>query len=454
MEKLGLVQNEKGERSGMTVAYLRVSTEQQARDDKFGLSNQRAEIQSYCAVKGIAVDEFFIDTYTGYEKESREALGRLRQKLKAGTIREVLCYDSGRIGRDQLDCETLWREFQQNSKVTSVTEHFTDDDNGILMRGIKQLFHQHEGRVIKARMLGGKIRAVVEAGRNGCGWGCLGYRSTGNGQLVIIPEEQVVVVALFEFAATAISQREIARALNREGHRTMTGKKWDHTAVYRIIHRYDFYAARRTMWECPSEKVAHEAILSQDLCERYEASLGPQVPDGLVTASQAEKELGISRNTAKDWARRGLIEAQYFVAPSEGDLRRSLVHYDRDQLAELAAQRFRRDKTSAAKSSRINPPDPDVPEGQVTVKQASAILGVCAATVRSMIESGKLDLAGIYQTTGGVRGWLLSQAQVEAAKATLEPDRRRLPTQAEMRVARSKRTSAWPEVERQHPYPE
>ena len=43
------------------VAYVRVSTDGQVGDDKFGIDNQKAIIQSYCDKHDMNISEWYVD---------------------------------------------------------------------------------------------------------------------------------------------------------------------------------------------------------------------------------------------------------------------------------------------------------------------------------------------------------------------------------------------------------
>ena len=63
-----------------------------------------------------------------------------------------------------------------------------------------------------------------------------GYR-VEDGQLVANPAEQAVLTRIAELRATGASIREIARALEAEGHRAKRAKRWHPETVRRIVQR-------------------------------------------------------------------------------------------------------------------------------------------------------------------------------------------------------------------------
>jgi len=314
------------------VAYLRVSTAKQ--EDKYGLPSQLATVTRWAEAQGRVLASIYTDSVTG-DSETRNGLDNMKAAIKRGEIGEVAILDLGRLARSFRVGDDLYDELSKDVTVTSVTEGtFTDDYQSVFIRRIFQSAHEMEKAKILERLSDGLYEAVEERGRWSGGWGCFGYRSVGDGLLIIIETEAEVICLIFELLAASHSDVGIARELNARGLTTMMGLHWDHGSVKKITRRFSFYAGRSTTWlEVQSKQIAHEAILSDDLIARVDDYLTPH-PD-LVDSSAAAKIAGVCRNTIDRWRKAGIIEAKVVKRKHLGGNRgaASKFYYDPAQVA-------------------------------------------------------------------------------------------------------------------------
>ena len=64
----------------------------------------------------------------------------------------------------------------------------------------------------------------------------LGYKKDDDGNLVIIPEEAIIIKRIYDLFLEGRSAYDIARILEKENHKTATGKdSWQSTSVLRIL---------------------------------------------------------------------------------------------------------------------------------------------------------------------------------------------------------------------------
>ena len=87
------------------VAYIRVSTDNQCGDDKFGLDVQRKNIMDYCAANGMEIGSH-TDNHVELDSLSKERL--IRELVDSKSILETitgqeitaLCYPAGKYNAD------------------------------------------------------------------------------------------------------------------------------------------------------------------------------------------------------------------------------------------------------------------------------------------------------------------------------------------------------------------
>ena len=149
------------------VGYIRVSTEGQVGDDKFGIDSQKQSILLYANENGYNIVEWFIDKAVSGVKDNRPEL----DKILYGTdvtnppYEAVIVAKSDRMARDiKLYFYYLYTLEKKNIKLLSVCEQF-DDDNGLsgIYRSIMLFVAEQERRNIAMRTSSGR-RIKAKAG--------------------------------------------------------------------------------------------------------------------------------------------------------------------------------------------------------------------------------------------------------------------------------------------------
>jgi len=257
---------------GLTLAYIRVSTEGQ--EEGMGLDVQRNHIVAYAALQGLTVADWYQDVESG-AKERRVGLDALRGKVAIGGVGTVLVYRLDRIARDVLIAETVYREWTKAGvKLVSVSEAMLDDSlSGRLLRTILAGFAEYERAVIALRTSSGRKARVASAGTFHGGGVPYGYRAigdrrqAGHGVLEVEERHAAAVRRAFDLHdGTAITLMQIAATLNDEGYRTAEGALFTGKQVRRIIDRRAVYAGQSATTPSVALNVgvlaAHPAIIA------------------------------------------------------------------------------------------------------------------------------------------------------------------------------------------------
>ena len=79
-------------------AYIRVSTERQAEEDKVSLGEQSKDIAAYCLDKGYTVVKEYQDIGSGASKR-RQGFQQLLRDTQAGHYDVIVCWKSDRLSR-------------------------------------------------------------------------------------------------------------------------------------------------------------------------------------------------------------------------------------------------------------------------------------------------------------------------------------------------------------------
>ncbi len=222
------------------VAYLRVSTDDQAREG-YSLDAQRACLRAYCTAKGYElIREFEDDGFSGRTMK-RPAFLEMMQAIRDGLpdgrrIGAVVVAKFDRLNRNLYDFLATQQEMQRHGvNFASVGE--TIDTQGPFGRFFVQViaaFAELESGIIAERVRIGMREKAVQGGFNGMS-APFGYDIVDGG-LVINEREAVVVRKICRWKRGGKSFAWIARKLNTDDVPTKKGKRWTERQVFRIVH--------------------------------------------------------------------------------------------------------------------------------------------------------------------------------------------------------------------------
>ena len=205
----------------MRVAYCRVSTEEQARNET--IENQRIAVRRACN----QIDRIFEDDgESGAIPLDRRPGGHaLLEEAKSGRVQELFVNTWDRLGRDLREFLNVLKKLEQfGVKVKCITQPTSDDPAGRLMRHVFGAFAQHERERILERTAAGFQRKASQGGYCG-GFRPFGYGVEGQGsdaRLALATERLPglrlspvdIVRRIFSKAAKGESCQKIADWLN------------------------------------------------------------------------------------------------------------------------------------------------------------------------------------------------------------------------------------------------
>ncbi|QOY34718.1 recombinase family protein [Anaerobacillus isosaccharinicus] len=222
--------------------YLRVSTKEQAEDDKFGLPIQKEDCKNFCKNKDYEIFNIYTDEGVSGSLQNRKAMNQLFEDAKSGHFSKMIISKYDRLARDLY--LQMWFEKElliYNIEILSVHEDFAGQDPmKVMMRQMMGMFAQFEKSRISDRLLSGRIHKRGRGGFIG-GQEPLGYFSIKGSKKLYINEEKVETVRrAFELRGIG-SLTKIAATLNMEGHTTRDNKAFSAMQVKRIYDREALY---------------------------------------------------------------------------------------------------------------------------------------------------------------------------------------------------------------------
>lgn len=217
--------------------YLRVSTEEQAREDRNSLKVQEEKLRQFCDSQDYVLKDEHVYCDAGYSgslnEKDRPALNALFEAAKNKEFDLVVTYRLDRLFRDNRGLLNALHELIENGvSFQSATESFDSSDiTGKLLMQILGSFAEHERDTIRARMMAGKLKAASE-GKWVTGVPPYGYRVDKKTKTLIIePDEAEVVKKFYEWlvyekcSLREITRRAIEQNLPTPAHKSIKGQK-------------------------------------------------------------------------------------------------------------------------------------------------------------------------------------------------------------------------------------
>ena len=204
---------------------------------------------------------------------------------------EILVWKFSRFTRNRRDA-VVYKEVlrERGVKVTSIKEQADDTPAGGLTEGIIEVLDEFFSRNLAEDV----IRGMRESAGRGfwlTKWAPIGYRreyvddsGKRRPRLALDPPKDAMVKRMFDMAASGMSLRDIARALNGEGITTARDKRWGTSSVHKILTNEAYTGV--VVWGRKSKsdrepvraENAHPAIVSRELFDQVEAALRAKAP--------------------------------------------------------------------------------------------------------------------------------------------------------------------------------
>ena len=248
------------------IGYIRVSTEEQGEDDKYGIDVQRKEILSYADANGYAIVDWKMDKMSGASDERPELNEILYgDNVSNPPFEAVIVFKNDRLARDtKLYFYYLYVLEKKGITLLSTKEHFVEgDDFANIYRALLQFVAEQERKNIALRT--GKGRSMkASCGGYAGGRAPYGYRVQG-GQLVVNEEERPIVEVVFAERAKGNSMLGTAEVLERMGYKTRKGStRWQVSTVKSILANELVYRGMYKYGDMNWVPGVHEPILKEE----------------------------------------------------------------------------------------------------------------------------------------------------------------------------------------------
>lgn len=244
------------------IGYIRVSTEQQAGDDKYGIDVQKQAILLYANNNGYNIVDWKIDEISGAKDNRPEFDDILYGDITNPPYEAVIVFKNDRVARDtKLYFYYLYSLEKKNIKLLSVEEKFTEGDEfANIYRALLQFVAEQERKNIALRT--GKGRSMKAQCGGYSGGRCPYGYSVEHGILVINEDERPIVEFIFKEIDNGNSMLGITEELAKHGYVTRKGRGFQVSTIKSIISNKPLYQG---MYKYGKEmdwvKGVHEPIL-------------------------------------------------------------------------------------------------------------------------------------------------------------------------------------------------
>ena len=243
------------------IGYIRVSTSQQANDDKYGIEVQRKEILSYADEHDYSIVDWKIDEISG-TSDNRPAFDEiLYGDVTNPPFEAVIVFKNDRVARDtKLYFYYLYSLEKKNIKLLSTKEEFVEGGEfANIYRALLQFVAEQERKNIALRT--GKGRSIKASCGGYSGGRCPYGYSVKEGRLVINEDEKPIVEYVFKKYDEGASMLSTADGLNELGYRTRKGTTFQVSSIRSIINNKPLYQGKYKYGDMNWVQGVHEPIL-------------------------------------------------------------------------------------------------------------------------------------------------------------------------------------------------
>lgn len=247
------------------IAYVRVSTDNQAQEDKYGLKAQEDMIVRYADENNLTIVRWIKDKGESGAKERPGFDEIVYGEITNPPYEAVVVAKSDRVARD-INVYYYYKMLllKKNIQLISISEDF--GALGVfssMLEAFTICAAQMERENINKRTSAGRKVKASQGGYSG-GQAPMGYKVIDH-KLEIDEEEAEVIRYIFELKAKGTTMLKTVQLLNDHGYKTRRGKPFVISTVQSIWNNERTYRGEYRYGDGEWVKGQHEAILTDDI---------------------------------------------------------------------------------------------------------------------------------------------------------------------------------------------
>lgn len=231
--------------------YTRVSTDEQAREG-VSLQAQEARGRAYCELHGLVVERIYRDEAVSGSKPlaERPQGAQLCAGVGAGLVQHVIALKLDRLFRDAIDCLEVSRDWENAGVAMHLIDLGGQAVNSASAMGRFMITVLAGAAEMERNLIRERTRLALHHKRergDRLGGTPLGFLASSPGAPLVVQHAELatvrVILRLRQRDPERWTFRAIAERLEREGHRTKRGGRWEAMTVKRVWDRRDHYRA-------------------------------------------------------------------------------------------------------------------------------------------------------------------------------------------------------------------
>lgn len=253
------------------LAIVRVSTIEQAHEERYSIPHQRTHITEECRHRSLDLVHFFEFVQSGAKvlSDSGKEKAEVINFIKEYDINHVIVHELDRLARSMLDTLLFVDQLDKlGVAFISIHDGFdTTTPQGKLQMHILSAFSEYFRKQLASKVLGGMIERAKEG--KYLGRRPIGYDFGEKGYVVVEKEASIVKMMADMYLNKNMGQRAIADHLNMMGIKSIRGQAWSHHSVYHVLDN-EVYTGT-FVWGDIRVENAHEPILDRETWEKIQA---------------------------------------------------------------------------------------------------------------------------------------------------------------------------------------
>jgi site-specific DNA recombinase len=242
-KKSGFAASEQSHAVTRVAAYLRVSTDMQARSG-LGRAAQQAKVEAMATVKDWPAPTFFVDDGISGAKETRQrpALSEMMNAARAGEIDTIIINSIDRLARKaRLTLELAEELKHYGVTLVSCKESIdTTTPAGQLFLTVLAAMAQFERDLASERTRAALAEHSRRDGESG-GRMPYGYRRDALARVSVDAAQARICRRIFVLRAMGLTLRQVAARLNQRHYPSPQGAHWHHSSVAAVLANEPYY---------------------------------------------------------------------------------------------------------------------------------------------------------------------------------------------------------------------
>lgn len=248
------------------VIYCRVSTEEQAQDNKFSLDAQKRLCSEYGNKEGYEIVGIFEDPGKSATNMNRPALQDMLIAVEANDIDIVLVQDTDRLARNTLHHLMIKDVLKKHkTQLVSISQlHIDDSPEGQMMDTMLASFNSFQSQITGRKTKKGLEQKALSG--TFPSYAPPGYKNAGtdkDDRIIVLDEERAPFIKkAFEMYIRGMSVDAINDDMYNNGYRTRSGKRMQTSKIYWMLENPFYYGEFR--WGGKIHQGDHEPIVSRE----------------------------------------------------------------------------------------------------------------------------------------------------------------------------------------------